>query len=167
MIAVTEEKGLTMDTNTILREQLSRLVERSEAHISFDAAVAQVPAEVRGKRPEGFAHSPWELLEHIRRAQRDIIDFCLEAPYIEQAWPDEYWPSNPEPLSPQEWDECVEAIRRDRADLQRLIADPAVDLFAIVPHGTTQTFLRETLLVADHNAYHLGQLMVLRRLLAS
>lgn len=162
--AQTEEKGLTMDTNTVLREQLSRLVERSEAHISFDAAVAQVSAEVRGKRPRGFAHSPWELLEHIRRAQRDIVDFCLQAPYVERAWPDEYWPSSAEPPSAQAWDECVEAIRRDREELQRLIADPGVDLFAVVPHGKTQTFLREALLVADHNAYHLGQMMVLRRL---
>jgi hypothetical protein len=154
-----------MDMNEMLRAQLSHFLERSEAHISFDDAVADVPPAARGTRSPGFSHSPWEVLEHIRLAQRDILDFCEAGEYVSRAWPDEYWPPTPEPPSPEAWDETVEAIRRDRAEFQRLIEDTAIDLFAIVPHGTTQTYLREVLLAADHNAYHLGQLTIVTRLL--
>ncbi len=151
----------------ILRAQLSHLLERSQAHIGFDKAVDGVAPEVRGVRPAGLPHSLWELLEHIRRAQRDILDFCLEAPYTAQEWPAGYWPTSPEPPSPSAWDECVAAIRADRAELQRLIEDPAIDLAAKVPHATRddQTYLREVLVSADHNAYHLGQFMTVRQLL--
>jgi hypothetical protein len=154
-----------MDTNEALREQLSRLLEQSEAHTSFDAAVADIEPGVRGTRPAGLPHSPWELVEHLRLAQRDILDFCLPQEYVERAWPDEYWPPTPEPPSPAAWDESVDAVRSDRQEFQRLIADPAVDLFAVVPHGTKQTYLREVFVAADHMAYHVGQLMVVRRLL--
>jgi hypothetical protein len=154
-----------MDTSEILRDQLSRLLERSEAHASFDAAVADIAPEVRGTRPAGLPHSAWELLEHIRLAQRDILEFCQDAVYVDRVWPEDYWPSTPEPPSPEAWDESVEAVRRDRKEFQRLIADPGVDLFGTVPHGTKQTYLREVLVAADHNAYHVGQLMVVRRLL--
>lgn len=154
-----------MDTSEILRDQLSRLLERSEAHASFDAAVADIAPEARGTRPAGLPHSAWELLEHIRLAQRDILEFCQDAVYVDRVWPEDYWPSTPEPPSPEAWDESVEAVRRDRKEFQRLIADPGVDLFDTVPHGTKQTYLREVLVAADHNAYHVGQLMVVRRLL--
>lgn len=155
-----------MDVNgKVLRDQLSRLLERSEAHTGFDAAVADIAPEARGVRPQGLPHSAWELLEHIRLAQSDIFEFCQDAVYIDRAWPADYWPSTPEPSSPQAWDESVEAVRSDREALQRLISDPSVDLFDTVPHGTTQTYLREVLVAADHNAYHVGQLMVVRRLL--
>jgi hypothetical protein len=154
-----------MDTTEAVRAQLSRLLERSEAHTGFDAAIADIAPEARGTRPAGLPHSPWELLEHIRRAQRDILEFCLDAEYINRAWPDDYWPSTPAPPSPEAWDQSVAEVRRDRMELQRLIEDPAVDLVGIVPHGTKQTYLREVLVVADHNAYHVGQLMVVRRLL--
>jgi hypothetical protein len=153
-----------MDTNGILRSQLSRLLEHSEAHTSFDQAVADIAPEARGVRPAGLPHSAWELLEHIRFAQRDILDFCLEAEYLRHAWPDDYWPTSPEPPSAEAWDESVAAVQRDREEFQRLITDPATDLFAIVPHGTTQTYLREALLVADHNAFHVGQLIAVKRL---
>jgi hypothetical protein len=154
-----------MDTDTALRSQLSRLLEHSEAHISFDAAVADIAPASRGTRPAGLPHSPWELLEHIRIAQRDILDFCLKAPYVERAWPDGYWPPTPEPPSPEAWDESAAAVQRDREEFQRLVADPAIDLLATVPHGKAQTYLREVLLAADHDAFHLGQLVVVRRLL--
>lgn len=153
-----------MDADEILRDQLSTLLERSQAHVSFDPGVAAIPAEARGVRPAGLPHSPWELLEHIRLAQRDILDFCLDAPYVGREWPDEYWPSSQEPPSADAWDACVAAIHADRAELQRLVTDPAVDLSGVVPHGDTQTYLREVLLVADHNAYHLGQMTVVARL---
>jgi uncharacterized damage-inducible protein DinB len=154
-----------MDASEILRAQLSRLLERSEAHTGFDDAVSGIAPDARGVRPAGLPHSAWELLEHIRRAQRDILEFCQDAIYTERAWPSDFWPSSAEPPSLTAWDESVEAVRRDREELQRLIADPAVDLVGIVPHGTTQTYLREVLLAADHIAYHVGQLMVVRRLI--
>jgi uncharacterized damage-inducible protein DinB len=154
-----------MDTNAGLRDQLSRLLERSQAHIGLDEVAAGIPPETRGIRPAGFAHSAWELVEHIRLAQRDILEFCQEAPYAERAWPDEYWPSTPEPPSATAWDECIAAIRLDCEGLQRIIADPGIDLFATVPNGTDQTYLREVLLVADHNAYHVGQLTAVRRVI--
>ena len=154
-----------MDSSEVTRRQLSRLLERSDAHTGFDAAVADIAPEVRGIRPTGLPHSAWELLEHIRLAQRDILDFCLDGPYPERAWPDEYWPPTPEPPSPEAWDESVAAVKRDREEFQRLVEDPDVDLVGIVSHGTTQTLLREVLVAADHNAFHVGQLMVVRRLL--
>lgn len=154
-----------MYANGILRDQLSQLLDSREAHIDFGAAIADIAPEVRGIRPTGLPRSAWELVEHIRLAQRDILEFCQDGAYVERVWPDEYWPSSPAPPSPQAWDESVEAVRRDRKELQRLIADSDVDLFGPVPHGTGQTYLREVLLAADHNAYHVGQLMVLRRLL--
>jgi hypothetical protein len=154
-----------MDTNEILRDQLSRLLERSEAHAGFDAAVADIAPGARGTRPAGLPHSAWELLEHIRLAQRDILEFCQDGVYADRAWPDEYWPPTPEPPSLKAWGESVEAVRHDREQFQRLIADRGVDLFAVVPHGTKQTYLREVLVAADHMAFHVGQLMVVKRLL--
>jgi hypothetical protein len=154
-----------MDTSEILRTQLSRLLGHSDAHADFDATVAGIAPKTRGTRPAGLPHSPWELLEHIRLAQRDILEFCQDGAYVERAWPEDYWPSAPEPPSPEAWDESVMAVQRDREEFQRLIADPTVDLFSTVPHGTEQTYLREVLVAADHNAFHVGQLMVVRRLL--
>ena len=153
-----------MDRNEIMRAQLTRLLERSDAHTSFDAAVASIAPEARGVRPSGLPHSTWELLEHIRRAQRDLLEFCQEGDYVERAWPDEYWPATPEPPSLTAWDESVADVRRDRAEFQKLIADSDIELTDVVPHGTTQTYLREVLMAADHLAYHLGELMVVRRL---
>jgi len=154
-----------MDTTRMLRDQLSRLLEKSEAHAGFDKAVGGIAPEARGTRPAGLPHSAWELLEHIRLAQRDILEFSQEGDYVGRAWPDEYWPETPDPPSPEAWDESVEAVHRDRAELQRLVEDPGIDLFAIVPNGTKQTYLREALLAADHMAFHVGQLMTVRRLL--
>jgi hypothetical protein len=148
-----------------LRDQLSRLLEVSGAHTDFDDAVAAVAPGARGTRPTGLPHSPWELLEHIRLAQRDILEFCQDAPYRSRAWPAYYWPPSLEPPTPQAWDESVEAVRRDRSEFQRLIGDPRADLFAVVPNGSTQTYVREVLLTVDHNAYHVGQLMVVQQML--
>ena len=154
-----------MDANEMLRGQLSRLLEKSEAHAGFDVAIAGIAPEGRGTRPAGLPHSAWELLEHIRLAQRDILEYCQKAPYVERPWPAGYWPETPEPPTPEAWDASVEAVRRDREEFQRLVEDPDVDLVGIVSHGTTQTLLREVLVAADHNAFHVGQLMVVRRLL--
>jgi uncharacterized damage-inducible protein DinB len=108
-------------------------------------------------------HSPWQLLEHLRLTQHDILDFCRNPAYSERAWPKDYWPSSAGPPTAAAWDESVAAFRREREELKQLAADPALDLFARIPHGTGQTYLRELLLVADHNAYHIGQLVLVRR----
>jgi uncharacterized damage-inducible protein DinB len=150
-----------------LRAHLRKLLDWQDAHASFDAAVDDVPPELRGKRPEGLPYSPWQLLEHLRLAQRDILDFCRDPEYAERKWPDDYWPADPMPPSAGAWDESVAAFRADRRELQRLASDPALDLFARIPHGDGQTYLRELLLVADHNAYHVGQLVAVRRLLGA
>jgi uncharacterized damage-inducible protein DinB len=153
-----------MTTDAQLRQQLARLLDWEDAHVGFDAAVAGIPEHVRGTEVSGL-HSPWQLLEHLRRTQRDILEFCRNPDYQELEWPDDYWPPAPAPPSPAAWDESVEEFRQDRSALQRLAADPEVDLGATIPHGTGQTYLRELLLVADHTSHHVGQLITTRRLL--
>lgn len=153
--------------DTALRQQLARVLGWKDAHAGFDAAVEGLDPPLRGVRPEGLPHSPWELLEHIRLAQRDILEFCIDPEYRERAWPDEYWPSDPAPPDATAWDESIRAYHADREALERLALDPTVDLFAAIPHGSGQTYLRELLLVADHTAYHTGQLVLVRKLLGA
>lgn len=148
-----------------VRTQIRELLAWESAHVGFDRAVAGVPPELRGVAPPGLPYSPWQLLEHLRLAQRDILDFCRDPDYREPKWPDDYWPRSAAPPSPDAWEESVAAFRRDRAELERLAADPDLDLLARIPHGGDATYLRELLLVADHNAYHVGQLVAVRRLL--
>lgn len=144
-----------------------RLLGWEEAHVSFDKAVDGIPADRRGSRAAGFEHSPWQLLEHMRLAQKDLLDFCVNPQYAEPPrWPDDYWPPGPEPPDAMAWATSVAAFEADREKLRDLIRDARVDLFALVPTGTgQQTYLRAILLVADHNAYHLGQLVAVRRAL--
>jgi uncharacterized damage-inducible protein DinB len=151
----------------LLRAQLKKILEWEDAHASVDHAADGIPAEVRGKVPQGAAHSAWQLLEHLRIAQHDILDFCVNPNYVEIPTMEEYWPREASPPSDAAWKESVTALRRDRGELQRLAEDPNVDLFARIPHGSGQTFLRELLLVADHNAYHAGQLVALRKQLGA
>jgi uncharacterized damage-inducible protein DinB len=147
----------------ILRNHLKRLLDWRDTHADFDAAVSGIPAKMRGVRPDGVPYSPWELVEHMRIAQHDILDFCRNPAYEELRWPDEYWPSEPAPPAEDAWEESIAAFRADMAALKAL-ADEG-ELFDEIPHGTGQTYLRELLLVADHNAYHVGQLVLVRRLL--
>jgi len=154
-----------MEPIDALRTHLKRLLSWGDAHADLDAAVADLPPNVRGVTPPGLPYSPWQLLEHIRLTQADILAFCERPDYHEPHWPDEYWPRAAAPPDAKAWDASIAAFHRDRAALERMIADPACDLFAKVPAGTGQTFLREFLLVADHTAYHVGQLVAVRRLL--
>ena len=147
------------------RELLGKALAWHDAHATFDAAVSDVPAEARGRRPEYLPYSAWQLVEHLRITQRDILDFCVNPDYQEMTWPDDYWPSSAEPPSAAAWDESVRAYKEDRQALQRLAADTGVDLEARIPHGDGQTYLRELVLVVDHTAYHVGQLVLVRRLL--
>jgi hypothetical protein len=149
----------------MLREQLVKLLGWQDAHVNFDDAVEGIPPHMQGVRPEGLPYSPWQLLEHMRLTQRDILAFCLEPSYEAPKWPDEYWPKSTIPPTPEAGQEGVAAFRADREALERLIADPTLDLFAKIPHGEGQTYLREMVLAADHSAYHLGELVAVRRLL--
>lgn len=153
--------------DTAFREHLARSLDWQEAHATFDAAIADFPAALRGRVPPGVPYSAWQLLEHIRRAQADILEFCVAAHYEEKQWPRDYWPELAEPPSAQAWEESVAAVRRDRAALAKLTVDPKTNLTARVPNGDGQTYLREVLLVMDHTAYHVGEMVVLRRLLGS
>jgi hypothetical protein len=154
-----------MDQSEILREQLVKLLDWQDAHVNFDAAVEGIPLLLQGVRPEGLPYSPWELLEHMRLTQSDILNFFQNPEYKAPEWPDEYWPKATSPPTQNDWQESINAFRADRQSIQSLIADPALDLYAKIPHGDGQTYLREVLLVADHSAYHVGELIALRRLL--
>jgi uncharacterized damage-inducible protein DinB len=153
--------------DTALRDHLARALGWAEAHMSFDDAVADLPAGLRGKVPPGLPYSPWQLLEHIRITQHDILDFCRNPDYEEIDWPDAYWPKSPAPPSADAWDASVRHIGEDRAALEALARDLSIDLAARIPHGSGQTYLREILLVIDHTAYHMGELIVARRLLGA
>lgn len=149
------------------RDHLVRLLDWEEAHVGFDKAVAGLPANQRGIRPPGFDHSAWELLEHMRIAQEDLLDFCANASYVHnRKWPDDYWPETPAPPSDQAWTASVGSYVRTREALKQL-AGAVKDLGAKVPTGTkpTQTYARGILVVADHTAYHVGQLVAVRRAL--
>jgi uncharacterized damage-inducible protein DinB len=150
-----------------LRKQLVSLMTEANAHATFDQAIENLPAKLRGQRPEGLPHSPWELLEHLRLAQWDILDFSRNPKYEEKKWPEDYWPKSPEPPSAEAWDDSIAAFHRDLKEMCDLVEDPATDLFAKIPHGSGQTILREALLVADHNAYHVGQIVLVRQLLGA
>ena len=137
------------------------------AHASFDQAVSGLPAALEGKRPEGAPHSAWELLEHMRLAQWDILEFSRNPKHVSPEWPEGYWPKTAAPPNAKAWAESVKKFRADLKAMEELVTDPKTDLFARIPHGDGQTILREALLAADHNAYHVGELVFLRRLLGA
>jgi hypothetical protein len=149
-----------------LRDHLVRALDWEEAHAGFAKAIDGIPASKRGARPAGFEHSPWQLLEHLRRVQKDLLDFCVDDKYEHaMTWPDDYWPGDAPP-SAAAWNRSVAAFKRDLAKVQKVAGDPSIDLFALVPTGKgRQTYLRSILLVIDHNAYHVGQLVAVRKAL--
>jgi len=150
-----------------LRKHLLDLLNGGNAHATFDQAVKNFPIALRGKRPKGAEHSPWQVLEHLRIAQWDILDFSRNPKYRHRRWPEDYWPATAAPPDAKAWDKSARAFRRDLKAMCDLVADPKTDLYARIPHGSGQTVLREALLVADHNAYHLGELVLLRRMLGA
>ena len=154
-----------MNAEAHLRDLLGRMLAWEDAHVGFDAAVADIPVAVRGVTPVGLPHSAWQLLGHLQRTQHDILDFCINPHYVELKWPDDYWPPSPVPPSAVAWDESVNKFLEDRTSLQRLAADARIDLTASIPHGSGQTYARELVLAADHAAYHVGQLILVRRAL--
>ena len=150
-----------------LRAHLVRALDWQEAHAGVDKAIDGIPVERRGSHAAGFEHTPWQLLEHMRLAQKDLLDFCVNAKYVHALkWPDDYWPKQPGPSSAAAWNDSVADFRADRAKLKELVESGRVDLFAKVPTGEgRQTYLRAVLLVIEHNAYHAGQLVAVRRAL--
>jgi uncharacterized damage-inducible protein DinB len=155
------------ERDAALRDQLRKLLDWGDAHVNFDDAIEGLPAKLRGVVPKGLPYSIWQLVEHLRLVQFDILDFCVNAGYEERAFPDDYWPKTVEPPSAKAWAKSVADLRRDREALAALADDRDLDLFAKIPHGSGQTYLRELVLVADHTAYHLGEIVAIRRLLGA
>ena len=148
-----------------LRHHLARLLSWPDAHVTFDDAVAKLPASARGSVPKGLPYSPWQLLEHMRLTQADILEFCVRRDYGEKAWPKDYWPPTASPPTARAWSASIAQFKRDRRALARLAMDSRRDLLGRVPAGSGQTLLREIILAADHTAYHVGQLVAVRRAL--
>lgn len=157
MVSEKEEKSL--------REYLRRLPVWNEAHAGLTAAVSNLPAKCRGQRPKAAPHSPWELLEHMRLAAWDILEFSRNPKHVSPSWPAGYWPRSPKPPNAAAWEKSVKGLQQALSAMGKFVADPKTDLFSPIPHGSGQTVLREALLLADHNAYHVGQLVLVRRLL--
>jgi len=150
-----------------LRQHLLDLLSKGNAHATFDDIVDDLPAKLRGAKATNLPHTPWMLLEHLRIAQEDILDFSRNKNYKAREWPKEYWPAAEAPSDGKAWDQSVQQFRADLKALLDLVTDEKTDLFAKIPWGDGQTILREALLVADHNAYHLGQLLDVRRALGA
>jgi hypothetical protein len=151
----------------IIRENLHKVLNWGDAHADWKAALAGIPTKARGAKPKGAPYSVWELLEHARLSQQDILEFCRNPNYVSPEWPSGYWPKTPAPASATAWDKSIREFFQDLEAMQNMVADPTTDLYAPIPRGDGQTILREALLLADHNAYHLGQIVLIRRLVGA
>ena len=158
---------MTKDHEQSLRKHLVELLAGGGAHAKFEDAIKGLPPNLRGAKPTNFPHSPWMLLEHLRLAQWDILEFSRNAKHVSPKWPEGYWPKKEAPPSAAAWNKSIQQFRRDLKAVQSLVSNPKTDLFAKIPWGDGQTILREVLLVADHNAYHLAQLVDVRRMLGA
>lgn len=154
-------------TDSFLRKHLVALLEGGGAHLTFDAAVARFPVGLRGAKRPGVEHSAWQLIEHMRIAQWDILEFSRNPKHVSPEFPGGYWPATEAPPTARAWNETLRAFQSDLRGMIELVAKPSTDFFARIPHGDGQTVLREALVLADHNSYHLGQLVFLRRLLGA
>jgi hypothetical protein len=153
------------DKDRALREHLLDLLRGGGAHVKFEEVVNDFPVRLLNGRAAGVPYTPWQLLEHMRIAQWDILEFSRSDKHVSPKWPDEYWPDKTKEASEDDWRRSVERFREDLREMEALVEDPSTDLYARIPHGDGQTIMREALLVADHNAYHLGSLVTLRRAL--
>jgi uncharacterized damage-inducible protein DinB len=151
----------------VLREQLVELLRGGQAHADLKSVVDNFPAKQRGVTPKGAEHSAWQLLEHIRIALHDLLDFSTNPNYVQPEWPDDYWPKEAAPADSDAWDASVRALKKDLADFEKLVGNPESNLYATIPWGQGQTLLREVLLAGQHTSYHLGQIVLLRRLLGA
>jgi hypothetical protein len=151
---------------TALRGMLVDALRGQHAHIDFDSAVKDFPVEARSAKPAGSAHSAWQLLEHMRIAQWDILEFSRNPKHESPEWPEGYWPQTEAPPNDKAWDDSVKAFKRDAQEFKKLVRDPHSNLFEVFEHGDGQTLLREALLLVCHNSYHLGQLVLLKKSLS-
>lgn len=156
-----------MDMDTVVREELLHLLRGGNAHLSFDDAVADFPMDAINRRPPNVPYTPWHLLEHLRLAQWDILDFVRNPNYREMKWPEDYWPAPDAEADAAAWEGTLAAFRADLKAVEDLVNDPQTDFSATIPHGDGQTILREILLVADHNAYHIGEFAILRQVMGT
>jgi len=150
-----------------LREQLVKFLSGGEAHAEFKDVLDDFPAKARGAVPKGAEHSAWQELEHIRLALHDLLDFSTNPSYVAMKWPDDYWPKEAAPRGDAEWDASVRAVKKDMAEFEKLVGDPESNLYATFPWGDGQTLVREVLIAGQHTSYHLGQIVLLRRLLGA
>jgi len=155
------------DSQKAVREHVLYLLKGEGAHATFDQAVKDFPAKLRGQKIDNFPHTAWMLLEHLRLAQLDILEFSRNQKHVSPAWPEGYWPKSEAPPSDPAWSGSIASFHKDLKEMEDLVRDPQTDLYAKISWGDGQTILREALLVADHNAYHIGQLVMLRRLLGA
>jgi hypothetical protein len=158
---------MTKDHEQSLRKHLVELLAGGGAHVRFEDAIQRLPPKLRGIKPANFPHSPWMLIEHLRLAQWDLLEFSRNAKHVSPKWPEGYWPKQEAPPNAAAWKKSIQQFRRDLKAVQSLVANPKTDLFAKIPWGDGPTILREALLVADHNAYHLAQLVDVGRLLGA
>jgi hypothetical protein len=157
----------TSDPLARLREHLLELLGPGGAHVSFEKAVADLPAKLRGAKPANVPHSPWRLVEHMRIAQEDVLKFTQDARHKSPKWPDGYWPDGDAPPDAKAWDRTIRAYNSDHKAMIKIVKDPKNDLLGPLPHGDGQTIAREAMLLADHTAYHVGQLIIVRRALGA
>ena len=164
---ITKKKNKAGNHDQALREHLVSLLKGGGAHVHFMDAIDGFPEAKRGAFVEGLRHTVWQLMEHVRIAQRDILEFSRNPKHVSPGFPEGYWPKTPVPPDEAAWEESVQAFQHDLQEMIKLVKNPKIDLCAAIPHGDGQTVLREALLLADHNAYHLGQLVDLRRALGA
>jgi hypothetical protein len=155
---------LSSENEQSLRDHLLSLLRGANAHISFDDFVAGFPPDKCGQRVEGLPYTAWQVLEHMRIAQWDILEFCRDAKHVSPKWPEGYWPKAETFGDAELWQESAKQFRADLKQMEELVSDQSTNLFTAIPHGSGQTILREALLVADHNSYHLGALVVMNRI---
>ncbi len=159
--------SMTSFDDRALREHLVKLLDGGHAHTTIEDALADLPAGLRSTKTQGLPYSAWQLLEHLRIAQSDIVQFSKDRNHVSPKWPEGYWPEGEAPPSDEAWENSVAAVKNDLAAMKTLVSDRGTDLFGRIPHGDGQTILREALLLADHNAYHIGQLVMLRKVLGA
>jgi len=156
-----------MDIDTIVREQLRVLLEGGNAHMTFDEAVANFPREHMNAKPPNVSYTPWQLLEHIRISQWDILEFIRNPDYVSPTWPEGYWPAESVQAGEVAWEKTLASFRADLQSLLAMVADPKVDLYTPIQHGDGQNILREILVVADHNAYHISEFATYRQVMGT
>jgi uncharacterized damage-inducible protein DinB len=155
------------DSTRVMREQLLELLRGKSAHLDFVHAIAGLPPKLRGAKPPGQPHTLWRLVDHMRIAQRDILDFTKDGQHKSPKWPEGYWPNSDTPRDAKHWNDCVKDFKADLKEMMRIVKDKKTDLLAPIPGGQGQTVFREAMLLADHNSYHLGQIVIVRRLLGA